>query len=324
MTTNLAVCYVADENFLLGTLISVQSLRRFVPADLARIFVFYVDADLELLERVQRSLARYDATILPLRFNDQIDLASKTWNETHVPNSTLGRFYFEPDLPQTIERILYIDGDTLIVRNPSELIHYVPLEHELAATEDISFFARKDWGRYGEATRGYFAGLGIDGSSGYLNAGVLLARRDAWKRIVADARDFFAANSDRCKYHDQSALNAVVGDRRVRLSPKWNFQTPFCYWNVQEKTQACIFHFTEFPKPWMGNSSPWGFLSERYSAALSEFADLGLPANRLSQTDVENYDRLKVARAKRLATRLPLRLLRRRRDFRQLTSSARI
>jgi hypothetical protein len=49
-------------------------------------------------------------------------------------------------------------------------------------------------------------------------AGALLPSRFTWRSIMAHAAEFFAANTAACKNHDQSALNAVVHNRRVRLS----------------------------------------------------------------------------------------------------------
>jgi lipopolysaccharide biosynthesis glycosyltransferase len=322
MSIEVAVCYVSDMNFLLGTLISLRSLRHFVPVEAAETYVFCVDPDLEAIERVQRAAAGYGATLVPLRIDDQIDLEGKSWNSTHVPRSTLGRFYIERHLPTHITRILYVDGDTLFVRDPSELVRFVPQAGKLAAAEDISYYARNDCGAYGAKTRAYFAGLGIDGSRGYLNAGLLLARREAWRSIVADAVRYFEQHSDKCRYHDQSALNAVIGDRRTRLSPLWNFQTPFCYWGVREVAEPVVFHFTEFPKPWMGDVVPWRFLDAAITDAVAEFSDLRLPAQALSAEQVQTYDRLRSGQARRLSSRMPVRLLLRRREFRRLMGEA--
>ncbi|MDR3494224.1 MAG: glycosyltransferase [Ancalomicrobiaceae bacterium] len=322
MTANLAVCYVADVNFLVGTLISLRSLRRFVPPAEAEIHVFFLNPDMELLERIRHSVAGYSASVHPLIIDDKIDLAAKKWNKTHVPHAALGRFYLEPYLPAHISRILYIDGDTLVVRDPKDLLDYMPPPDGLAAADDISYFARNDWSRFGARTRSYFSGLGIDGSRGYLNSGLLLARRGAWKRIMDDAIDFFDSHSDRCRYHDQSALNAVVATRRVRLSPTWNFQTPFCFWNVAEEIAPHILHFTEYPKPWMGATAPWSFVQDLISEAAGEFTALSLPHPRLSNVEAAKYNRQNLRRAWRLSTYAPLRLHARRREIRRLAAIA--
>jgi lipopolysaccharide biosynthesis glycosyltransferase len=322
MTAEIAVCYVADVNFLLGTLISLRSLRQFVGSDTAEVYVFCADLDSEAMERIRGALSRYGATAVALRFDNQIDLESKSWNRTHVPHSALGRFYIERLLPGHIKRILYVDGDTLFARDPAELLRFIPQDNKLAAAEDISYYARNDCGRYGAKTRAYFAGLGIDGSRGYLNSGLLLARREAWRSIVADAIRYFEAHSDKCSYHDQSALNAVVGDRRTRLSPLWNFQTPFCYWGVYEHAEPSVLHFTEFPKPWMGDVSPWRFLHDAIAEAMAEFGELKLPAQKLSAEEVQKYERQRSRRARRLSLSMPIRLMLRRREFERLMEEA--
>jgi lipopolysaccharide biosynthesis glycosyltransferase len=323
MIAELAICYVADTNFLLGTLISLRSLRRFVPNNgAAEVYVFCTGVSPEIVERIGGALSRYGATAMPLRIEDQIDVESKNWNKTHVPQSALGRFYLERLLPAHIKRILYVDGDTFFARDPAELLRFIPQEGKFAAAEDISYYARNDWSGHGSKTRAYFAGLGIDAERGYLNSGLLLARRDAWKSVIDDASRYFEGNSDKCRYHDQSAINAVVGERRTRLSPVWNFQTPFCYWRVHAEAQPRVFHFTEFPKPWMGEVSPWRFLAGAVSEGVAEYANLKLPAQKLSAIDVEKYDQQRNERARRLASQMPVRLMLRRREFRRLMREA--
>lgn len=324
MRSDLVVCYVGDLNFLLGSLISLRSLRRFTPSSEAEIYLFYLDPDPQILDRVQRAIAPFDATILPLRIEDQLDLPSKAWNKTHVPRSALGRFFVEPHLPAHVRRLLYIDGDTFFVGDPRELFRYQPPEGALAAAEDISYFARNDWGAYGAKTRAYFSTLGVDAAKGYFNSGVLYCQRDSWKAIAADALRYFAESSEKCLYHDQSALNAVVGDRRVRLSPCWNFQTPFCYWGVRPEIAPLILHFTEFPKPWMGDIEPWIFLADEIWQATVEFAKLDLPDQRLPLADVTKYNQLKRGRAHRLARRMPVRRWLRRREIYRLAKEAAI
>jgi lipopolysaccharide biosynthesis glycosyltransferase len=322
MTAELAVCYVADLNFLFGTLTSLRSLRRFVPKSLAEIYLFYLDPDPGITRQIERAVLPYDVTLLPLPVANRIDVASKSWNKTHVPPSALGRFYIESYLPEYIQRILYIDGDTLFVRDPSGLIDFVPAEGTLAAVDDACFFARRDWSKFGREMRTYFRGLKINWSKGYLNSGLLMAQRGAWKAIVADAVRYFEEHSDRCRYHDQSALNEVVGERRVRLSPRWNFQTPFCYWNIHSDLEPSILHFTGFPKPWMGEIAPWIFAQGQFDEDAGQFADLALPVNRLSQESVENYNQMSKRISQRLNYQIPIRLWKRREEMRRLVEDA--
>jgi lipopolysaccharide biosynthesis glycosyltransferase len=322
MPSDLAVCYVGDIDFALGSLISMRSLRRFAGKNDAEVFIFCLDMDLELLARLALTAAALDATVLPLDLADRVSIDSKIWNKTHVPPSALGRFFLEPQLPSHIQRILYLDGDTLFVGDPQQLLSYHPPEGRLAAAEDISFFARRDWGKYGAKTRAYFNGLGIDADKGYLNSGVLFAGREAWRSVAADAMRYFNADSRKCLYHDQSAINAVIGDRRVRLSPRWNFQTPFCYWGAREKLDPRILHFTEFPKPWMGDIEPWISVAETMREGRLAFANLGLPERQLPAGELTKLNELKLGRARRLARRMPMRLWWRRQEIYRLARQA--
>jgi len=47
--------------------------------------------------------------------------------------------------------------------------------------------------------------------------------RSTWRLIAAEAYKFFVENIAACKYHDQSALNAVVGKRRLRFIASLEF-----------------------------------------------------------------------------------------------------
>ena len=321
MPSDLAVCYVGDVNFLLGSLISLRSLRRYASAADAEVYVFCLDANAALIDRLAPVGARLGASFLPLNLADQQDMTSKVWNETHVPPSALGRFFIEPLLPAHINRILYLDGDTLFVDDPKKLLAYRPPEGRLAAAEDISYFARYDWGGFGDRTRTYFRGLGIDADDGYLNSGVLFSGRETWKVVVAEALAYFNASSQTCVYHDQSAINAVIGKRRLRMSPRWNFQTPFRYWGVEGKIKPCLYHFTEHPKPWMGNVEPWLDVEPEMRDSLAAFADLDLPEHRLPPEKVSTLNHQKRERARRLGY-MPLRLCQRRREIRGLAEGA--
>jgi hypothetical protein len=104
--------------------------------------------------------------------------------------------------------------------------------------------------------------------------------------------------------------------------PEMEFQTPFCYWKVLEQAEPCLFHFTEFPKPWMGRIAPWEFLQAEITWATDQFADLPLPTKSFSGCDLKRHHQLSTSRARRLTTLLPLPLLSRWHRLRELMSGA--
>ena len=191
-----------------------------------------------------------------------------------------------------------------------------------AAAEDSLFFCRNDLSSHGRFTRDYLRGLGLERQDGYFNAGVLAADRKTWCTITSEALAFFKANVEACKFHDQSALNAVAGRRRIRLDPRWNFQTLFRYWHLEDQIQPAIYHFTQTFKPWNGPIEPWSDLFEPYQAELEKLRQAGLPLKTLDAGEVEQANALSNRLKTRLKWLMPLRLRTRKRALAQIQESA--
>jgi lipopolysaccharide biosynthesis glycosyltransferase len=320
--TDCAVCYATDVNFMLPTLISAAGLRRFVPAHRADIYILAFDDDAERITRVAAAARGLQITIVPMasRMLGGVDWSAA--NVTHVPQATLGRFFLDDVLPQRCARIVYLDGDTWIRRDPSALVDYRIPEGRLAAAEDISSFCCDDVTAHGRFVRDYFHGIGLHPGCGYFNAGVFAVGRATWRTVARDALGFFVANTAACKFHDQSALNAVVGDRRLRLSPAWNFQTPYRYWRTDAEANPAIYHFTQGPKPWTGAVEPWAEMFLPYQREIDRFAALDLPLQRLSSSDVARANALSRWQDRKLRYLFPHRLWTRRRMLRRFLADS--
>lgn len=313
-----AVCYVADINFVLPALISAIRWRRFVPLHRAYIYLFIVDDDSEQIARIAAFAQAHDIRVVQLdsRLFEGIDWSRA--HVTHIPVAALGRFFIDDLLPNACQRIIYLDGDTWIRRNPSALVDYKVPDGRLAAVEDISFFCSQDMTPHGRFVRSYFEGLGLDPGGGYFNSGVIAVGRRAWREISKDCLQFFAMNIERCKYHDQSALNAVTRDRRVRLSPVWNFQTPYRYWDLEPEIDPVVYHFTQGPKPWTGPVEPWSELFPLYNREIATLSRLNLPIKHLSTTEIVGINAMARKQQQRIRYIFPFRLMARRRRLREL------
>ena len=288
MSQDCAVCYVSDINFMLPSLVSAKGLRRYVPADKVDIYIFAIDIEPERAKAITSYVAADAIRVVAMSSRHLTGVGWERTNKTHVPVSCLGRFFLDSLLPERTERIVYLDGDTLIMRDPTSLIATTFPEGKLAAVEDISFFCCNDMTAHGRFVKAYFRGLGIDGTKGYFNSGVLAAGRSTWRMIATEALRFFLKNPELCKYHDQSALNAIIGNRRLRLSPAWNFQTPYRYWGVDQVIQPAIYHFTQAHKPWMGPMKPWSELFPLYEKEMTVLGPLGLPTKRRPQDEIDD------------------------------------
>jgi lipopolysaccharide biosynthesis glycosyltransferase len=171
----------------------------------------------------------------------------------HMTPATYRRLFLPAVLPEHYERILYLDSDLAVVRPGLNRLTELPLEDApLAAAIDMIFLKDFENGPLTAEFRAYRAGLGLPLDAHYFNAGVLLIDRANWRRlrVTEKALAFLRENSERCLFHDQSALNAVLQDQWLSLSPRYNFMGDFLLLDVQAEIAPVLLHFVNHPKPW--------------------------------------------------------------------------
>lgn len=291
MAIECAVCYSCDINFLLPSVVSAISLRKFVPSKKADIFIFAVDTDEAIITELNRMLAPRHIFVMAMKSSLYTGFDVEKFNKTGVTNATLARFFLDEVLPRSTRRIVYIDGDTWVHTDPSRLIEAIVPEGRFAAAEDMISLRYNRWNPRGRLYISYLQDLGISiKRDGYFNAGVFAVSRQTWRTIAAEAFAFFRSNIEICKYHDQSALNAIMRGRRLRLSAKWNFQTPLRYLPIEERIKPSIHHFHSYPKPWMGPCEPWKDYFQAYETAFKPFEALQLPIKRMYAAEIEAHN----------------------------------
>jgi lipopolysaccharide biosynthesis glycosyltransferase len=128
-----------------------------------------------------------------------------------------------PELLSELERVLYLDADTLVLDSLSPLWEASIGSHPLAAVGNI----------VEPTARGHIEVLGLDRLGGVFNSGVLLMDLEAVRndlqpenvmRVLSSCRDI--------QWPDQDALNLIFRDRWFRLHPRWNAQNSF--WSLQQ------------------------------------------------------------------------------------------
>ena len=154
-------------------------------------------------------------------------------------------------IPSDIDRLIYIDSDTLVLGDLNELWQTDLKGKLVAAVENLSPTACQDIG---------FA------RTEYFNSGLLLMDLDGWRKekIHQQVSEYARDNAHRLQYVDQCSLNAVLKDRWLRLGPDWNQQSDIYkvvikYHEGSSYSQAnlqnailnpSVVHFTGKKKPW--------------------------------------------------------------------------
>lgn len=151
-----------------------------------------------------------------LGFMDNLGFEFDTtgWNEIVLARLLMTKF-----LPESINKILYLDGDTIVRKSLASLWDTDLGNYTLgAAMEPTANSKRRE-------------SLGIGGKP-YYNAGVLLVNLTNWRKSKAEKRilDYCASNSSRLFANDQDAINVVLKDEILALSPSYNFSNVFIYY----------------------------------------------------------------------------------------------
>ncbi|MFL5845931.1 MAG: glycosyltransferase family 8 protein [Solirubrobacteraceae bacterium] len=119
-----------------------------------------------------------------------------------------------PELLPDVERVLYLDVDTLALEPVAPLWELDLAGHLVAAVTNVF-----------ETWRGteHTDALGL-AQSDYFNSGVLLLNLDEMRRAgaVGELRRVAAERAEHLLWPDQDVLNLVLGPRRLMLAPRWN------------------------------------------------------------------------------------------------------
>ncbi|THH08848.1 hypothetical protein EW146_g8856 [Bondarzewia mesenterica] len=245
------VAYAVDQAYAMPAAVSIRSLILHTPG---RVTVYVVDCGLteDDKEKLQHSIPhRNDFTLL------FIDLPKNSLVQE------MGIVWAKVDLMRTlpVERVLYVDADTLVRGDVRALWNTDLDNHSLGATRDVGLPMGHDELR-----------------CCYFNAGVLLmdltrirARASELEALARSMRD--------SPFRDQDILNVHFRDDVLEISLAWNGQGLGTYAemasedrdkvNLQEMTNPRIVHFTGPVQPEMASvlnrwvqpytAKPWGY-----------------------------------------------------------------
>jgi lipopolysaccharide biosynthesis glycosyltransferase len=207
----------------------------------------------------------------------------------YVSSSAWFRIYL-PELLPEVERILYLDVDTIVVDSLEVLLatdlddHYVGAVTNVPELDQIhqpSALGLGDWGAYF--------------NSGVLLMNLSLMREDDCSTAM---REYTLEHASDVR-GDQDPLNAVLGNKRVNLHPRWNCMNSVLYFpwarevfGVEELEEArrrpAIRHF-EGPS----DNKPWHYLCRWSMRELYFFHRQQTPWPTLELEGVTPRNRLK-------------------------------
>ncbi len=207
----LTVAYCFDGAYAFLTGVSLTSLLHNNPGRMVHVYCLVRDVSQQDRERLTRTARRYGATL------DYIELASQGLDDLpqaeHLTSSMIyARLLLPRLLPADLERVVYLDSDTLVLGDIGALATMDMGACAVAAVLDVA-----------HAAMGHRIGLP---PGAYVNAGVQVMNLPRWRedslgeRCIAALTDGDA--SRRFSALDQDALNYCLAGDFVPLSEDWN------------------------------------------------------------------------------------------------------
>lgn len=153
------------------------------------------------------------------------------------------RLFFPFLIPDTVNRLLYIDTDTLVINNLQAFGEINLQDFPVAAAYD-------NWVKVQPL-------IGIEEEGNYFNSGVLLINVPEWKKqkISEKAFDYLTEFPEKIKFVDQDALNAVLINNWLKIDNRFNLIYSVIPPDLARRdfeqylTDKVILHFT-LERPW--------------------------------------------------------------------------
>jgi len=257
------IFFSTDRGFLVPTIVAAEQITR--QADvmaIADVMVMLIDVSKEQVAELQAAFPMIGFRHIS---KDGFELPDgAVFNETHVPKASLARLSSSNYIDEAYNHVIYIDGDVQIVGSILPLVKHNVEEGCVLAAPDAAELWWPEAGGSATGERNYIKGLGISDPRLYFNGGILAANRETWASFGVRALQFMRSKSAICRYHDQSAMNAITPRvKREFLSPRYNFNRWYGLLGLRKAMKPAIIHFTGAQKPW----------ADKYPSYDGEFKD---------------------------------------------------
>ncbi len=268
----ITIAYAPDDGYINMTIVSMFSaIQNNLDSDI-EFLILYSELSDESKDKLKSLVSRHKCSIRYLKIDkeDFKDFPMSKW----VTVQAWFRIKI-PDLCPDLDRVLYLDCDTLVNGSVKELFEMNLKDNYVAAVKDV-------WG-----VKDYIKRLDMKSDS-YFNSGVLLMNCKQFRKdnLFNKIKEYAIQNKKIIKFCDQDSLNKVIDEKKINLPQKFNFMDTWWrnYYNQYEgedlvnyeeaKKSPIIVHLTG-PKPNMkgcGNSmcEKWWYYARLTDVYLEE------------------------------------------------------
>jgi lipopolysaccharide biosynthesis glycosyltransferase len=275
----LVIVTASDDNYVRGVAAAIRSAIASLPAHrAARIFV--LDGGIREVSKARLCRSWNAANVTVEWLSPDLDAIRDMPVSDHVSLATYLRILLAELMPSDVERAIYLDADTIVLRN-LEHLWSIPLDGMYCAATQDAFAPVLDPAialshpLHAMTLPGVdprpipnYRELGLSPTAPYFNAGIMLVNVDRWRReqVACRALECLRDNAGQVRWWDQYALNTLFTGQWKIVDPRWNqnshvFRIPT--WELSHYTEVeldllrrepWIVHFDARPKPWDSDS----------------------------------------------------------------------
>ncbi len=209
----LPIASAINDGYLLPLMVTLQSLKRHLRPDyqleLYLIHAGMTEASIDLIASLVTT-----HSIRP----SHLQLASMPY-DLHFPREAAFPLLLAELLPESLERVLFLDADLLVMDDLAKVWECAPDDCVVAAVADSAV-------PLCSSPRGVksWQGLGIAADASYFNGGVLLIHLARWRQreVTAKVHRYLNTTFEPIDFLHQEAMNAVLWNEWKPLDARWN------------------------------------------------------------------------------------------------------
>lgn len=234
------VCYSTNENFAKYTAVSIVSLLENNSSSEIFVHILYSDLNKNTILKLIKFENIYNNAKIVFHKIDEARFEKFGLVIAHTTKETYFRYLIAEVLSE-IDRVLYLDGDTVVNGDISDLFKIDISGYYCAGVEDI-------W--IGESN--YKKEIGVTGV--YINTGVVLFNIEEIRRAGIIEKLFQMSLENSFKLQDQDVINIVFDGKIKELDCIYNFKRTHQKRFPDKLKLAKIIHFVGPSKPWKKKS----------------------------------------------------------------------
>ncbi len=272
------IVYASNDGYARHLAVSMLSLfDRNRRARQITVYVISMGISGESRERLASIAAQYGRGICFVEFADIKEQFAGDIDTRAFDISAMGRLFVGRLLPGTVERVLYLDCDTVVAQPVMELWRTDLRGNLLGAVMEPTIY---------DAVK---RGIGLTDKDVYVNSGVLLIDLERWRKQDTERRllDYYERKGSRLFACDQDTINGALRGQILPLPPKYNFFPNYRYFSYKDLVKhepiygrmvkaeefaeagrhPVIIHYAGDERPWIaGNLNHYRRAYEHYLA----------------------------------------------------------